>query len=66
MAGNTKFTLHIRGRDIDHGHVRVEDFIKQLTSFKNALSATDRLISETFQPIFVSLICGIRVPPLLK
>lgn len=52
MAGNTKFTLHIRGRDIDHGHVRVEDFIKQLTSFKNALSATDRLISETLSTYF--------------
>ena len=52
MAGSTKFTLHIRGRDVDDGHVRVEDFINQLASFRRALVATDHISSESSSTYF--------------
>ena len=47
MAKGTRFSFYIRGLDIDNGNVRVNDFISQLASFKNALMATDRLIAES-------------------
>lgn len=47
MAKGTRFSFHMRGLDVDNGDVRVDDFIRQLNSFKNALSVTDRLIAET-------------------
>lgn len=52
MAEHAKFSFRMRGLDIDNGHVRVEDFISQLTSFKNALRATDRITSETASTYF--------------
>lgn len=46
MADNRRITLRITGLDKDNGDVRFDDFIKQLGALKNALSETDRIVSN--------------------
>ena len=52
MAGNTKISLRIRGLETEDGHVRFNDFIKQLDIFKKALSAVDHVITDKTSTYF--------------
>jgi hypothetical protein len=44
MASN-RIKLQLKGLDIDHGDVRLNEFIKELAAFKRALSQIDRIAS---------------------
>ncbi|MDQ2731802.1 MAG: hypothetical protein M3Y56_09105 [Armatimonadota bacterium] len=46
MSHSKHLTLHISGKDDDHGDVRFDDFIRQLEIFKHALVETERGLFE--------------------
>lgn len=43
---NKRISFRLVGRDEDGGHVRFDEFIKQLGAVRKALSETDRIVSE--------------------
>lgn len=46
MLDDRRISLRIRGLDKNDGHVRFNDFIKQLDLVKKALAETDRIVSD--------------------
>lgn len=52
MNGESKnlITLEVEGINSEHGHVRLEDFLKKLEDLLVTLNGIDRIVSQTFQP----------------